>query len=67
MDFIATTVRRRLCPKCEGKPLEYPDNFYPCSRCNGVHFVRDVMLAYYDSHNRLCYAGEIEEPDYKIT
>ena len=64
MDFNTTTIRRRLCPDCKGKPLEYPDNFYPCPRCEGNHFVKDVMLTYRDSGNGyMTYAGEIEQPD----
>ena len=64
MEFNTTIIRRRLCPDCQGKPLEYPNNFYPCSRCEGNHFVKDVMLTYRDSGNgRMIYAGEIEQSD----
>ena len=64
MEFDTTTIRRRLCPNCQGKPLEYPNNFYPCCRCGGTYFVRDVMLTYRQSGNGcMMYAGEIEQPD----
>ena len=64
MDFETTPIRRRLCPDCQSKPLEYPHNFYPCSRCQGTYFVKDVVLTYRDNiSGQVMYAGEIEQPD----
>ena len=66
MDFNTTTIRRRSCPACQGKSFEYPNYlyYYPCSRCGGSHFVKDVMLTYQDGSRGLTCAGEIELPDW---
>ena len=63
VDFFYTPVIPEWCSDCKGGTVRkpYPDNFYPCSRCEGTGRILHLTLTYPGPLGPI-YAGVIERP-----
>ncbi len=67
MNFYYKPAIPEPCPACRGRG-KAPDNFYPCSRCEGSGYIIRLTLTYPKSTDTagnptgMFYAGEIERP-----